>query len=94
MIEVAIKMCKSGGIDTKVHGITVLGRVDMTEEEVAANFSFLTVDDGMDDHHHVSCQLDTVCVHVDVDVLYMLRYIYTCKQCMPSKSATHTVHVQ
>ena len=71
-------MCKSGGIDTKVHGITVLGRVDMTEEEVAANFSFLTVDDGMDDHHHVSSKLATY-VHVcmtPVAMVWMYMYMY------------------
>ena len=27
----------------------MLGRVDMTDKEVAANFSFLTVDDALDD---------------------------------------------
>lgn len=45
----SIRACKSGGIDTKVHGVSVLGRVDMTDKEVAANFSFLTVDDALDD---------------------------------------------
>ena len=78
MIEVAIKMCKSGGIDTKVHGITVLGRVDMTEEEVAANFSFLTVDDGMDDHHHVRHTINKIHVRVHVDVHVLHMYMYSC----------------
>ncbi len=40
-----IRSCKSGGIDTKIHGISVIGRVDMNEEEVAANFSFLTMEE-------------------------------------------------
>ena len=45
IIDLAIRSCKSGGIDTKIHGINVIGRVDMNEEEVAANFSFLSVED-------------------------------------------------
>ena len=45
IIEIAIRACKSGGIDTKIHGITIIGRVDMNEDEVAASFSFLTVEE-------------------------------------------------
>jgi E3 ubiquitin-protein ligase HERC2 len=45
VIELSIRACKSGGIDTKVHGLDILGRVDMSDEEMAASFSFLTVDD-------------------------------------------------
>ena len=44
----SIRACKNGGIDTKVHGITVIGRVDMNEDEVAANFSFLAMDETTD----------------------------------------------
>ena len=47
IVEIAIRSCKSGGIDTKVHGVSVLGRVDMNEDEVAANFSFLTFNDAV-----------------------------------------------
>ena len=47
ILEIALRSCKSGGIDTKVHGISVIGRVDMNEDEVAASFSFLTVDEGL-----------------------------------------------
>lgn len=45
IIELVIRSCKSGGIDTKIHGISVIGRVDMNEEEAAANFSFLSVEE-------------------------------------------------
>ena len=45
IVEISIRACKSGGIDTKVHGVSLIGRVDMNEDEVAANFSFLTVED-------------------------------------------------
>jgi E3 ubiquitin-protein ligase HERC2 len=45
MIELSIRSCKSGGIDTKIHGVSVIGRVDMNEEEAAANFSFLSVEE-------------------------------------------------
>ena len=40
-----MRSCKCGGIDTKIHGISVIGRVDMNEEEAAANFSFLSVEE-------------------------------------------------
>ena len=40
-----IRACKSGGIDTRVRGVSIIGRVDMNEDEIAANFSFLTVED-------------------------------------------------
>ncbi len=44
-MEITVKSCKSGGIDVKIHGVSVIGRVDMNEDEVAASFSFLTVDE-------------------------------------------------
>ena len=66
-IEICIRACKNGGIDTKVHGITVIGRVDMNEDEVAANFSFLAMDEtsakdlGLVRKHHSKAEgaLDT-----------------------------------
>ncbi len=50
IIQIAIKTCKSGGIDAKIHGLSIIGRVNMNEEEAAASFSFLSVEeaDGMD----------------------------------------------
>ena len=45
IMEIAVRSCKSGGIDVKIHGVSIIGRVDMNEDEVAANFSFLTVDE-------------------------------------------------
>ena len=57
VIEIVVRTCRSGGIDTKVHGISVIGRVDMNEDEVAASFSFLTVED-----------TSKVCVHACVCV--------------------------
>ena len=42
---IQVRACKSGGIDTRIHGISIIGRVDMNEDEIAANFSFLTVED-------------------------------------------------
>ncbi len=44
-MEIVVRSCKSGGIDVKIHGVSVIGRVDMNEDEVAASFSFLTVDE-------------------------------------------------
>ena len=44
-----IRACKSGGIDSRVHGISIIGRVDMNEDEVAANFCFMTVENASKD---------------------------------------------
>lgn len=55
MVEISIKACKSGGIDTKVHGINVLGRVDTTKKDVTGNFSFLTVEDSFNDEANNLC---------------------------------------
>ena len=49
IVEISVRACKNGGIDTKVHGISVIGRVDMNEDEVAANFSFLAMDESTKD---------------------------------------------
>jgi E3 ubiquitin-protein ligase HERC2 len=45
LVMLQIRACKSGGIDTRVRGVSVIGRVDMNEDEIAATFSFLTVED-------------------------------------------------
>ena len=45
LVMIQVRACKSGGIDTRIHSISIIGRVDMNEDEVAANFSFLTVED-------------------------------------------------
>jgi len=44
-IEIAIRSCKNGGIDTKIHGVSIIGRMNMNEEEVAASFSLLSVEE-------------------------------------------------
>ena len=44
-----VRACKSGGIDTRIHGVSIIGRVDMNEDEIAENFSFLTVEDTVRD---------------------------------------------
>ncbi|XP_052719637.1 E3 ubiquitin-protein ligase HERC2-like [Crassostrea angulata] len=43
-IEIGIKQCRSSGIDCKVHGLTILGRLRSDEDDAAANFSFLASD--------------------------------------------------
>lgn len=35
-IEIAIKQCRSSGIDCKIHGLVLLGRVRAEEEDWAA----------------------------------------------------------
>ncbi|XP_052829652.1 E3 ubiquitin-protein ligase HERC2 isoform X3 [Octopus bimaculoides] len=44
-IEIAIKQCRSSGIDCKVHGLTIVGRRKIDEDDSAANFAFLASDD-------------------------------------------------
>ena len=64
-----IRACKSGGIDTRVRGVSVIGRVDMNEDEIAATFSFLTVEDFARDTGLVRQKrkkdLDTADVHTN-----------------------------
>lgn len=39
-----MKQCKSSGIDCKVHGLSVVGRVRSDDDEGSASFSFLASD--------------------------------------------------
>ncbi|XP_038055580.1 E3 ubiquitin-protein ligase HERC2-like [Patiria miniata] len=41
VIDISIKQCKSSGIDCKVHGLSIVGRLCPDEDDVAATFSFL-----------------------------------------------------
>ena len=43
-IEISIKQCKSSGIDCKVHGLSIIGRLRSDEDDMAANFIFLASD--------------------------------------------------
>ena len=45
LVQLNVLTCRSGGIDTRIHGLNIIGRVLMSEDEVAATFSFLTVED-------------------------------------------------
>ncbi|XP_048589232.1 E3 ubiquitin-protein ligase HERC2 isoform X2 [Nematostella vectensis] len=47
-IEISIRQCKSSGIDCKVHGLTISARPKADEDDVAASFSFLALDDDQD----------------------------------------------
>ncbi|GAB1604494.1 E3 ubiquitin-protein ligase HERC2-like [Argonauta hians] len=49
-IEIAIKQCRSSGIDCKVHGLTIVGRRKVDEDDSAANFAFLA-SDNEEDHN-------------------------------------------
>ncbi|KAJ8028688.1 E3 ubiquitin-protein ligase HERC2 [Holothuria leucospilota] len=48
-IELNIKKCKSSGIDCKVHGLSVVGRLRPNDEEMAASISFLASESEEDD---------------------------------------------
>ena len=43
-IEIAIKQCKGSGIDCKVHGLSVVGRLRSDDDEGTASFTFLASD--------------------------------------------------
>ncbi|XP_033111225.1 E3 ubiquitin-protein ligase HERC2-like [Anneissia japonica] len=47
-IEIAIRQCKSSGIDCKVHGLTITGRMRTEDDDIAANFSFIASDNEED----------------------------------------------
>ncbi|KAI8508669.1 E3 ubiquitin-protein ligase herc2, partial [Branchiostoma belcheri] len=43
-LEISIKQCRSSGIDCKIHGLSVVGRIRADDEDIAANISFLASD--------------------------------------------------
>ncbi|XP_077868707.1 E3 ubiquitin-protein ligase HERC2-like [Saccoglossus kowalevskii] len=48
-MEIAIRQCKSSGIDCKVHGVYMTGRMKADDDDIAASFSFLASDNEEDD---------------------------------------------
>ena len=44
-MQISIKQCRSSGIDTKVHGLTIIGKRKSDEDQIACGFSFLALDD-------------------------------------------------
>lgn len=47
-IEIAIKQCRSSGIDCKIHGLSILGRIRAEDEDLAA-VPFLASDNEEED---------------------------------------------
>ena len=43
-MEIAIKQCKSSGIDCKVWGLTISGRIQYEDDRTGISFSFLASD--------------------------------------------------
>ena len=43
-VEIAIKQCRNGGIDCKIHGLMVSGRRRLEEDEFSSALSFLASD--------------------------------------------------
>eukprot|EP00118_Oscarella_pearsei_P022140 m.252836 g.252836 ORF g.252836 m.252836 type:complete len:3992 (+) comp40356_c1_seq2:177-12152(+) len=43
-VRINIKTCKDAGIDCKVHGLSIVGRVKANEDEMAASFPYLAID--------------------------------------------------
>ena len=52
VIEIHIRACKGSGIDVRIRGIRVVGRLGLNEDELAASFSFLTLDAEEDHSKH------------------------------------------
>lgn len=44
-VQISIKQCRSSGIDTKVHGLTIIGKRKSDEDQIACGFSFLALDE-------------------------------------------------
>ena len=53
-IEIAIRQCKSSGIDCKVHGLSIVGRLRSDDDDLAANFMFLASDNEDDEEKPVT----------------------------------------
>ena len=54
-IELAIKQCRNGGIDCKIHGLQVVGRLRSEEEEYSSAMTFLASDtEDLDDISTIS----------------------------------------
>ena len=45
LIEIGIRQCKSSGIDCKIHGISLTAKTKADEDDMAASFSFLALDE-------------------------------------------------
>jgi E3 ubiquitin-protein ligase HERC2 len=43
-IDIAIKQCRSSGIDCKIHSLQLIGRLRSDDDDTAAAFSFLASD--------------------------------------------------
>jgi E3 ubiquitin-protein ligase HERC2 len=43
-VEIAIKQCRNGGIDCKVHGLQIVGKKKTDEDLFSNNMSFLASD--------------------------------------------------
>ncbi|XP_072748341.1 E3 ubiquitin-protein ligase HERC2 [Anoplolepis gracilipes] len=43
-VEIAIKQCRNGGIDCKIHGLRIIGRQNMFENQLTTSVSFLASD--------------------------------------------------
>jgi hypothetical protein len=44
-VQISIKQCRSSGIDTKVHGLTIIAKKKSDEDQIACGFSFLALDE-------------------------------------------------
>ena len=74
-IEIAIKQCRSSGIDCKIHGLAIVGRI-RAEDEDLATVPFLASDnEEEEDEKTATGRCVCVCVCVCVSAF---RFIYVC----------------
>ena len=57
-VEIAIKQCRNGGIDCKIHGLHVIGKKRCEEDEYSTSHSFLA-----SDSEEVQCSDDVCLTH-------------------------------
>ncbi len=52
-----MKQCKSSGIDCKVHGLSIVGKMRSDEEDMASSFSFMASDNEEEEERSTAVQV-------------------------------------
>ena len=45
VVEIAVRQCRNSGIDCKVHGVSIVGKLKVDDDDAAVGFSFLAQED-------------------------------------------------
>lgn len=70
-IEIAIKQCRNGGIDCKIHGLQVVGKKRCEEDEFTTTVSFLASDSEECDDSSKSTKWNNVDVKVNATKVFV-----------------------